>query len=178
MNAEHKIIGIPTTIGELKRMIADFPDETSFGFRNQPMQVLKQKNTDEGTFVFFEHNDFDVIVIGGGAIVSAGVNNVRSRLVDHTSLIDDMAVLEHGNKLKEEHLEEIMTALGNPKSRGILPKELVMEISTFSEMAMKSIVITNEKPVSNMGAFKGYKPHPTKASDKKRFERFKKKRRK
>lgn len=42
-------LGEPTTIGELKKMIESYPDEMSFGFRNQPMQEL----------IYIEHCDGD-----------------------------------------------------------------------------------------------------------------------
>ncbi|MBL0144902.1 MAG: hypothetical protein IPP48_03240 [Chitinophagaceae bacterium] len=34
-------LGVPTTIGELKELINDYPNSTSFGFRNQPLQMLE-----------------------------------------------------------------------------------------------------------------------------------------
>ncbi len=33
-------IGIAITIGELRKLIENYSDETSFGFRNQPLQTL------------------------------------------------------------------------------------------------------------------------------------------
>jgi len=35
-----KNLGTPKTVGELKELIKNYPDETTFGFRNQPMQSL------------------------------------------------------------------------------------------------------------------------------------------
>lgn len=54
--------------------------------------------------------------------------------------------------------------------------EYLMEISAMPD-PLARIVIKDEKPLANMGAYRGYKSHPTKASDRKRFERFNKKRR-
>lgn len=42
-------LGKPTTVGELKKILEQYPDDTSFGFRNQPMQCLFQ---DEAFVVF------------------------------------------------------------------------------------------------------------------------------
>lgn len=47
-------LGIAQTIGELKKLIAEYPDETSFGFRNQPMQELYEVENKEETFVVFQ----------------------------------------------------------------------------------------------------------------------------
>jgi hypothetical protein len=44
MNAEILKLGTPKTIGELKSLIANYPDVTPFGFRNQPEQELKEIN--------------------------------------------------------------------------------------------------------------------------------------
>lgn len=33
-------IGIATTVGQLRDMLKDFPDDMCFGFLNQPMQEL------------------------------------------------------------------------------------------------------------------------------------------
>jgi hypothetical protein len=33
-------LGIPQTVGELRKMLEQYPDHTSFGFRNQPLQIL------------------------------------------------------------------------------------------------------------------------------------------
>tara|TARA_B110001452_G_scaffold265390_1_gene269935 strand:+ start:113 stop:316 length:204 start_codon:yes stop_codon:yes gene_type:complete len=47
-------LGVAQTIGELKKLIAEYPDETSFGFRNQPMQELYEVQNKEETFVVFQ----------------------------------------------------------------------------------------------------------------------------
>ena len=54
MENSHKELGIPTTLGELKQMIADYPDSTSFGFLNQPIQQLTEREINDQTFVSFE----------------------------------------------------------------------------------------------------------------------------
>ena len=36
----YMILGTPVTVGELKKLIEKYPDDTSFGFRNQPIQNL------------------------------------------------------------------------------------------------------------------------------------------
>lgn len=49
-----KELGEAKTIGELKELIKNYPDETSFGFRNQPMQSLHEVKSDETVFVVFQ----------------------------------------------------------------------------------------------------------------------------
>ncbi|HMR88500.1 MAG TPA: hypothetical protein PKD51_10115 [Saprospiraceae bacterium] len=34
-------LGIPTTVGQLRAMISSYPDDMTFGFRNQPRQMLE-----------------------------------------------------------------------------------------------------------------------------------------
>lgn len=48
----HNRLGIATTVGELKKLIADYPDDISFGFQNQPMQELIEINADQKYIVF------------------------------------------------------------------------------------------------------------------------------
>lgn len=47
-------LGIVDTIGSLKEKINKYPNETSFGFRNQPMQELHEVIYDDQTFVVFQ----------------------------------------------------------------------------------------------------------------------------
>ena len=47
-------LGVATTIGELRKMIEIYPDDTSFGFRNQPMQELCEVKYSDVTFVVFQ----------------------------------------------------------------------------------------------------------------------------
>lgn len=47
-------LGVATTIGELKKLIENYPDETSFGFRNQPMQELHEVKYFDVVFVVFQ----------------------------------------------------------------------------------------------------------------------------
>jgi hypothetical protein len=48
-----KKLGLPKTIGELRELIKDYPDETEFGFFNQPMQELWERvDEDEKAVVF------------------------------------------------------------------------------------------------------------------------------
>lgn len=50
-----KEIGRPTTLGELREMTKDYPDEVGFGFRNQPMQSLFEvKYQGEAIYVVFQ----------------------------------------------------------------------------------------------------------------------------
>jgi hypothetical protein len=49
-------LGMPDTIGKLKDLIKNYPDNTSFGFRNQPMQNLFEVkyNDEDEIFVVFD----------------------------------------------------------------------------------------------------------------------------
>ncbi len=47
-------LGISHTIGELKRLIEPYADDTSFGFRNQPMQELFEVKNLNDVFVVFQ----------------------------------------------------------------------------------------------------------------------------
>lgn len=49
-----KKLGKPKTIGELKKLIEKIPDDTSFGFRNQPMQELFIYENGKKIYVFFQ----------------------------------------------------------------------------------------------------------------------------
>lgn len=51
-----KKIGRATTIGELKKMIKDYPDNIPFGFRNQPMQSLYEIKYSDVMYVAFQEN--------------------------------------------------------------------------------------------------------------------------
>lgn len=53
----YKMIGTPKTIGELKKLIENYPDETSFGFLNQPMQDLFERKFGDQVFVCFQGPD-------------------------------------------------------------------------------------------------------------------------
>ena len=53
-NPRIRSLGIATTIGELKKLIKNYPDDTSFGFRNQPMQKLYEVKYDDIVFVTFQ----------------------------------------------------------------------------------------------------------------------------
>jgi len=53
-NSQIRSLGIATTIGELKELIKNYPDDTSFGFRNQPMQKLYEVKYDDIVFVTFQ----------------------------------------------------------------------------------------------------------------------------
>ena len=47
-------LGTAETIGELKEIIKDYPDDTSFGFRNQTIQEIHEFKYTEVTFVVFQ----------------------------------------------------------------------------------------------------------------------------
>lgn len=47
-------LGVPKTIGELRKMIQTYPDDTDFGFHNQPVQMLYARRIEDTLFVGFE----------------------------------------------------------------------------------------------------------------------------
>jgi predicted translin family RNA/ssDNA-binding protein len=49
-----KKIGKAKTIGELKELIKNYPDNTLFGFRNQPIQELYECKYDEFNALLFQ----------------------------------------------------------------------------------------------------------------------------
>lgn len=49
-----KQLGIPRTIGELKSLIADYPDGTPFLFRNQLIQELVENERNGVVYVLFQ----------------------------------------------------------------------------------------------------------------------------
>lgn len=49
-----KELGTPTTIVELKEIINKYPNTTSFGFRNQPIQSLFEVKIDNEVFICFQ----------------------------------------------------------------------------------------------------------------------------
>ena len=51
-----KILGIPTTKGELIKLIESFPDDTSFGFRNMPiLELVETTDDDDVTYLSFQY---------------------------------------------------------------------------------------------------------------------------
>lgn len=49
-----KELGSPNTVGQLKEVLSNYPNATSFGFINQPMQELVEVNSDNESFVVFQ----------------------------------------------------------------------------------------------------------------------------
>ena len=50
-------LGVVDTIGGLKKLIENYPDDTSFGFRNQPMQELHEVDHGDVLFIVFQETD-------------------------------------------------------------------------------------------------------------------------
>ena len=48
-------LGVVKTIRELKEVIKDYPDETSFGFRESIMQELYEVKYPDALFVVFDN---------------------------------------------------------------------------------------------------------------------------
>ena len=48
------LLGTPFTIGELKKLISKYPNNTPFGFRNQPIQDLYEVKHENKIFVVFQ----------------------------------------------------------------------------------------------------------------------------
>lgn len=47
-------LGTASTVGELRELINSYPNETIFGFRNQPQQILVELNYNNEIFVAFQ----------------------------------------------------------------------------------------------------------------------------
>ena len=54
MGIKHVMLGAPRTIGELKKLINRYPDNTDFGFRNQPIQTLCHVEFDDKMYIVFQ----------------------------------------------------------------------------------------------------------------------------
>lgn len=121
-----------------------------------------------------EMNDKTVYIIIGGD-VTGFAQSIAHMLSGELSSTEGI-VIEGRESLTKEDLIKLDEILNNDKSRFLAPKEMIMELQAMPEM-MQPIVLKDDKPSANMGAYRGYKSHPTKASDRKRFERFNKKRR-
>lgn len=50
-----KQLGKPKTIGDLKKVISNYPDDTSFGFRNMPLLELVEIKDDDKLYVSFQY---------------------------------------------------------------------------------------------------------------------------
>ena len=53
-NSVVRSLGVATTIGELKKLIENYTDQTSFGFRNQPMQELHEVIYTDAVYIVFQ----------------------------------------------------------------------------------------------------------------------------
>ena len=55
-NSQLKVVdlGVAKTVGELKKLIENYPDETQFAFRNQPMQHLFEIQDDNFKCLAFQ----------------------------------------------------------------------------------------------------------------------------
>ena len=58
ITTKFRTLGKAVTVGELKKLLDSYPDETSFGFRNQPLQELYEVVMNGETFVVFDHGIF------------------------------------------------------------------------------------------------------------------------
>lgn len=56
-----KELGTPTTVGELKEIINNYPKSTSFGFRNQPIQSLYEVKVGSEDFIFFQEAESEFL---------------------------------------------------------------------------------------------------------------------
>lgn len=118
------------------------------------------------------NDKINVIIIGGdcSGLAQAIANNFNQKLAT-----TEGASSTEGKKDFTVDLELLHQVSKKLELRKPLPEELIMELHAMPPM--ESILIEEKRIPSNIGAYKGYKPHPTKASDRKRFERFNKKRR-
>jgi hypothetical protein len=104
--------------------------------------------------------DIDLSQASERLAITEGVTEIDSKRVTRQNIVDALDMLKNASGFDRQLSS---------------PEELIMEIHAMPQM--EPIVLKDEKPLSNMGAYRGYKSHPTKASDRKRFERFNKKRR-
>ena len=119
------------------------------------------------------NKEIKVIIIGGDP---TGFAQSIAHVLSGELASAEGIVIEGRESLTKEDLIKVAEILDNDKSRFLAPKEMIMELHAMPDV-MQPIVLKDEKPLANMGAYSGYKSHPTKASDRKRFERFNKKRR-
>lgn len=54
IDCECILLGVPKTVGSLKRLIDKYPDDTQFCFRNQLRQELFEVKYPDETFVCFQ----------------------------------------------------------------------------------------------------------------------------
>lgn len=47
-------LGKATTVVELRKLLEGYSNDTSFGFRNQPLQVLHEVNNSNNIFICFQ----------------------------------------------------------------------------------------------------------------------------
>lgn len=47
-------LGQATTVGQLKDLLKNYDNDTSFGFRNQPMQDLYEVKDGDKTYIVFQ----------------------------------------------------------------------------------------------------------------------------
>jgi hypothetical protein len=59
-------LGSFSTIGELRKAIEKYPDDTSLGFRNQPTQELFEVGDSERTFVAFQEQKGNPLMLPSG----------------------------------------------------------------------------------------------------------------
>lgn len=57
MKNKTNYLGTAETIGQLKKIIKNYPDDTSFGFRNQSIQGLFEVNLIDEKFIVFQRID-------------------------------------------------------------------------------------------------------------------------
>jgi len=128
-----KKIGTPATIGELREAIKNFPPETSFGFRNQPMQELNEVELENQKFVVFDLPE-DSYKLSWELLISAFVQfalytffeadqfaSIRKLKKEIDELMD--ALVEDGDYL-HEYIDCIMCLFHSAAKAGITPEEL------------------------------------------------------
>lgn len=120
-----KILGIPTTKGELIKLIETYPDDTSFGFRNMPLLELVETTHDDVTYLSFQYPADDDI------------------LLKETMSPEIKEIVMSSPALKE------LSELYPPNRHGEVPLKIIMCCTVKSDLP----IFTMENP--DMIAFKG-----------------------
>lgn len=96
-----KILGIPTTKGELIKLIESFPDDTSFGFRNMPLLELVETTDDDVTYISFQYPKDEVM-----SYTQEQYDEAMQSMIDWEKEIDD-----HNNEILKDFNQDDLKEL-------------------------------------------------------------------
>lgn len=92
-------LGIAKTIGELREIIKNYPDNTPFGFRNQPMQELQE--------LIYQDNLLYVVFGGTKEIYTDNILKSKKRLYFRKGDDNCYTIKSHLQYMIENHIEEM-----------------------------------------------------------------------